>query len=172
MPQHRCWLPTTRARVPCRCRHSPLAWSRFIFWTASQVTEVIGRPAASKLAKWIDTPCKRDARLSGQNNPRLPLCLGKRRHECSQGSCATPLERTASASNRLFILPPIYCVDRFHPNNRPSPVSWRIQKLSLHSRRSQSSRRIGTDKRYDSIWSDSARECRGTTESGPPNHFG
>ena len=31
---------------------------------------------------------------------------------------------------------------------------------------------IRNTKRYDSIWSDSARECRGAAESGPPNHFG
>ena len=32
--------------------------------------------------------------------------------------------------------------------------------------------RIENDRRYDSIWSDPARECWGVAESRPPDHFG
>src|SRR5258708_39251385 len=31
---------------------------------------------------------------------------------------------------------------------------------------------IDPGKRYDSIWSDPAHECRGVAESGPPDHSG
>jgi hypothetical protein len=50
----------------------------------------------------------------------------------------------------------------------------RCVPMTLYLERSHipSSHWIRNDKRYDSIWSDPARECPGTAELRAPDHFG